>query len=333
MTAETTQSADIAVIIVNYNTAVLTLQAVESVLTRTHGGRHVTIHLVDNASPEGDAQILAGQIAARGWQERVTLYPEKKNHGFGRGNNLVLRRLQAALRPPQAVFFLNPDARLDNEAIAILAQFLEDHPDAAMAGARIAKPGDEVVTAAFRFPNLINTFSRAVSFGPVSGRLAHWDVPLPPDIPTRQVDWVAGAAVLARFDCLNRAGFFDPAYFLYFEEVDLMRRIARQGGQIWHVTDAHVIHAEGAATGVASGQQLRKRRPAYWYYSWYYYQRKNHGWANTVLLAIVWNLGAVINTLICGLRGQPPAAPLHFHRDFWAMVGRLLLGLKAQPYD
>ena len=51
---------EIAVIIVNYNTAALALQAIESVLTRSHGGRNVEIHLVDNASPTGDGAVLVG---------------------------------------------------------------------------------------------------------------------------------------------------------------------------------------------------------------------------------------------------------------------------------
>ena len=43
--------ADVAVIIVNYGTAHLAVQAVDSVLERQHHGLGVEVHLVDNASP------------------------------------------------------------------------------------------------------------------------------------------------------------------------------------------------------------------------------------------------------------------------------------------
>ena len=72
----------------------------------------------------------------------------------------------------------------------------------------------------------------------------------------------AGAAVMVRYKVLAETGFFDPAYFLYFEEVDLMRQAARRGWQTWHVADADGIHMEGAATGVKSGEPARKRPPA-----------------------------------------------------------------------
>ena len=54
----------IAVIVVNYGTADLAIEAVESVLARDHGGRTVRVHLVDNASPGEDAKT-AGRGTCR----------------------------------------------------------------------------------------------------------------------------------------------------------------------------------------------------------------------------------------------------------------------------
>jgi N-acetylglucosaminyl-diphospho-decaprenol L-rhamnosyltransferase len=326
-------TAEISVIIVNYNTSKLTVEAIESILAYDHGGAFVDIHLVDNASPNGDADVLKAAIKSRGWSNLVSFYPETTNHGFGRGNNLVLNILNNRDTPPDKVFFLNPDARLGNEVIEILAQFLDDHSQAGVVGARIEKPDNQPVTSAFRFPSLIGEFSRAVSFGPISRILSHWEVSLGATLPTKPVDWVAGAAVMAKLEALNKAGLFDPEYFLYFEEVDLMRQIKRLGWQTWHISDALVIHAEGAATGVKSGTAARKRRPAYWYHSWYYYFSKNHGRSYAILTGMAWISGAAINHLIALIRRKEPAAPAHFFHDFWAMAARPLLGLKARPYD
>lgn len=324
---------EVSVVIINYTTADLTIEAIESVLARDHGGRVVDVHVVDNASPNGDAAVLHAAIESRAWGDRVTLYPETTNHGFGRGNNLVLEALNRRKTPPDKVFLLNPDARLGNEAIAILAQFLDDHPKVGVAGARIEKPGNLPVTAAFRFPNMINEFAGAVSFGPISRLFTRWQVALGTGIPTQSVDWISGAAVMARLEAVNDAGLFDPRYFLYFEEVDLMRQIAQRGWQTWHVSDALVIHAEGAATGVKSGAARRKRRPAYWYHSWYHYFSKNHGRPYAILSGLGWMSGALMNHAIARVRGKEPAAPLHFFHDFWAVAGRPLIGLKARSYD
>ena len=321
----------IAVLIVNYGSADLALAAVASVLERDHGGRHVEIHLVDNASPGDDAAHLKAEIAIRGWQNEVTLYAECENHGFARGNNLVLRHLAARSNPPELVFFLNPDAALKNEAVAELADFLDRHPRAGIAGARVEKPGTGLVTAAFRFPSLIGEFAGALAFGPVVRLFAHKMTPMPAELPTRRVDWVVGAALMARFRAVAEIDFFDPGFFLYFEEVDICRRAAAAGWQTWHVAEAEVLHLEGASTGVHSGQL--RRRPAYWYRSWARYFRKSHGRAYALGAALAWMSGAALNHLLAKVASRRPAAPRNLFTDFWAVAGRPLLGMEARNYD
>ncbi|MEM9139195.1 MAG: glycosyltransferase family 2 protein [Pseudomonadota bacterium] len=326
--------ARIAVIIVNYNAGELAIAAVESVRARDHAGHDVEIHLVDNASPAGDGVLLTEAAEVRGWGAEVTLYREPVNHGFGRGNNVVLHALTARANPPDYVFLLNPDAHLRNEALAVLATFLDETPAAAVAGARSRKPDSPgPVTAAFRFPGLISEFSGALSFGPVARVLRRWQVALDPDLARSPVGWVSGAAVMARFRVWQELGFFDPAYFLYYEEVDLMLRTQRAGWQCWHVPEAEIVHVEGASTDVKSGRVERRRRPAYWYESWQYYFRKNHGRGYALTAAALWMLGAAGNHFLAALRRQPPGAPLHFFADFWGAGIRPLLGLEARYRD
>jgi GT2 family glycosyltransferase len=323
----------VAVVIVNYGTAELAADAVDSVLARRHGGRTVEVHLVDNASPGGDAARLSAAHAERGWGDRVRLWPEPENHGFGRGNNVVLRHLAAAAAPPAYVFLLNPDARLKNEAIAILADTLDARPRAAFAGARIEKPDGTAVSAAFRFPSPAGEFVRALGFGPVSRLVPRAQVPLPPDTPEGPVDWVAGAAVLMRFAAIRDLGFFDPAYFLYYEEVDLMHRAARAGWETLYVPRAEAVHAEGAATGVRSGDPRPSRRPSYWYRSWRTYFTAAYGRPGAAAAALGWTSGALLNHALALLPGRRPSAPRGFFRDFWQIVGRPLVGLNESPRD
>ena len=305
-----------AVVIVNYGTADLTAQAVDSVL-RFHGGDPaVEVHVVDNASPGDDATVLARHHAERNWGRQVILHPETENHGFGRGNNVVLHQLVARDRPPEFVFLLNSDASLENDAIAILRDFLTGRPEIGIAGAGIAKPDGVQVTAAFRFPGLAAEFAQTLSFGPVARLFASRLVPLPPDQPQSRVDWVAGAAVMMRLATLRDVDFFDPAFFLYYEEVDLMRSAARRGWQTWYVPSARVLHAEGASTGVKSGRAERRRRPAYWYHSWQYYHRKGSGRGGALLTAVAFLAGTTGNLVICALRGRTSSAPSYAFRDF-----------------
>lgn len=319
------ESAEISVIVINYGTAGLAAEAVTSVLAHSHGGRSVDIHLVDNASPGQDSDILSQQARSAAWRDRVTFYPETVNHGFGRGNNLVLRALAGRETPPRHVFLLNPDARLENEAIDILADFLDRTPEAGFAGAGISKPGSGPVTAAFRFPGFISECVKALGLGPVYRIFSRWQVPLPDDHPRGPVDWVAGAAVMARFDTLSEVDFFDPAYFLYFEEVDLMRRAGSRGWQTWYIPEARVIHAEGAATGVRSGQNHSPPRPTYWYQSWAHYYRSFLGRFGAAALAICVLIAASLQLAFAGLRRRESGLPGNFLSDFWSGAARPLL--------
>lgn len=305
----------IAVIIVNYGTADLAIEAVDSVLSRPAGARPAEIHLVDNASPGDDARRLAAKAAEGAWAGKVEVYPETTNHGFGRGNNIVLERLAARDRPPDYVFLLNPDARLENDAVTVLAEFLDQHPKAAIAGARARNPDSNApVAAAFRFPSLPGIFGQAVNFGPVTRIFSSRLVALPPDIGTRKVDWVSGAAVMARFGVWRDLGFFDPTYFLYCEEVDLMLRSSRAGWDCWHVDEARIIHAEGASTEVRSTAP-KSRRPAYWYDSWRHYFAKNHGRGYAISTAFAWAAGAALGKVFALAMRRNDLAPPGFFGD------------------
>lgn len=322
-------SSRIAVIIVNYGTADLAMAAVGSVLARGHRGHPVEVHLLDNASPGGDGAALAEAHAAQGWGNRVRLWLEAENHGFGRGNNVVLRGLADSPAPPDYVFLLNPDAQLQNEAIAILADRLDRTPQAAAAGAGIALPSGDAVTAAFRFPSARSEFVQALNFGPVSQAFRDSLVPLPADHPDGPVDWVSGAAVMMRFSVVRDLGGFDPDFFLYYEEVELMFRMRKSGHQILYVPEARVQHVEGAATDVKSGAPVRKPKPAYWYESWRQYYLKTQGRPGALAASLAWMAGVALNGPLARLRGQESRAPKRFFRDFTRLVMRPLLSGKT----
>lgn len=320
-----TASDKIAVIVVNYGTAGLAIEAVESVMAHsTAGGEGTEIHLVDNASPDGDAAVLAEAHATRGWGDRVTLWLETTNHGFGRGNNVVLEALAAREAPPNKVLLLNPDARFENDVLSILAEALEADPQAVAAGAGIVNGDGSPATAAFRFPGFTSEVVKTVGLGPLDRLFAHRRVALPPDFADRQVDWVAGASVMFQFSALQEHGFFDPVFFLYYEEVDLMRRLQAKGGHVLFVPEAQVLHLEGAATNVRSSQ-ARRARPAYVYDSWRHYFSKSHGRAYAVATSCGVLLAAMANAVLSVLRGRAPSTPKHFLRDHARYVLKPLL--------
>lgn len=317
---------DVAVVIVNYGTSDLVIKSVESVFARAHGGRRVEVHVVDNASPNDDGERLAEAFAERGWTPpRLTLWRETENRGFGCGNNVALEALAKRETPPHYVFLLNSDAWLENEAISILADALDADPQAVAAGSGISQGDGTPATAAFRFPSMSSEVARTIGIGFVERLLRYSKVALPPDHPKGRVDWVSGAAVMFRFDALARQAFFDPVYFLYFEEVDLMRRLTRAGGRVIYVPQARVIHLEGVSTSVRTGHIARRKRPNYVYRSWRHYFRRQHGWTYAMTTAVLVFLAGCIHVAASSLRRKPVGLPAAFLRDHWRYALRPLL--------
>ena len=310
----------IAVIIVNYGTAELVIQAVESVLARAHGGRDVEVHIVDNASPGDDAEVLAEAHGARGWAEKgVTFWPETENHGFGRGNNVVLHHLAKRDEAPEFVFLLNSDAWLENETLDILASKLEADPGAGGAGAGILGEDGVPAVAAFKFPTMTSEVARTIGIGPIFRLLKHARVALPPD-HDGPVDWVAGASVMFRFEALREVGFFNPVYFLYFEEVDMMRCLKKAGWHMLYETEARVTHIAGVSTEVKTGHYKERPRPAFVYESWRYYFYRQHGWAYATVTALLVSFSAVVHRLVAKLRRKRGELPVDFLKDHWRHV-------------
>lgn len=322
----------IAVVIVNYRTPDMTIAAVESVLRHSHGGRRVVVHVVDNASPGDDAARLQAAHAAGDWGDGVRLWLETTNHGFGLGNNVVLDRLVADPDAPDFAMLLNPDAQLENDGLDMLARTLEAHPEAGAAGARIINGDGSPANAAFRFPTLRGEMLRTASFGPLDTIFGSLRTSLPHDHPPSEVGWLSGAAVMFRVDALREVGTFDPAFFLYFEEVELMHRMARAAWTRRYVPEALVSHHEGAATGAAEDRTKHRRLPTYRYDSWREYFRLTRGRGGALAVALAVLPAALFHLMHRRLRGKPLTLPAQFLGDHIRHVVRPLL-TGSQAHD
>src|ERR1700757_5357993 len=129
---ETPAVLDVAVIIVTYRSARLTIACLGSLQSeRANPSLHIRVVVVDNAS--GDLAEIARAVEERQWSSWVTLVQAPKNGGFAYGNNLGIERAYAS-GTPSYVYLLNPDAQVRPGAIASLVRFLEAHPEVGIAG-------------------------------------------------------------------------------------------------------------------------------------------------------------------------------------------------------
>jgi GT2 family glycosyltransferase len=93
------------------------------------------------------------------------------------------------------------------------------------------------------------------------------------------VDWVPGAFAIIRREVIEKIGLFDARFFLYYEEVDLCKRIATAGYQVYYWPELVITHIGGASSETvdelvfsSSGKQLtlwRIRSQLLYYRKWH----------------------------------------------------------------
>jgi GT2 family glycosyltransferase len=296
---------DIAVVIVTYRCAELTIECLCSIeAERPAKGIEIRALVVDTAS--GDAAPIAHAIETNRWSSWVTLIEAPKNGGFAYGNNLAFQRAYDD-GPPTYIHLLNPDTRVLKGAISDLVCFLEMHPDVGIAGSRLSDADGNDLSFAFRFPSIVSEFEHGFQFGMVRRMLQPWVVAIKGPAEPQLVDWVSAASMMIRRKVIDSIGGLDENYFLYFEDPDFCFRAKKAGFKTWCVPASHIIHLSGQSTHVTGHQEGAKRYPSYWFESRRRYFVANYGLpyaiATDVTSLLAHGLGSV-KRLLQGRMGQ-----------------------------
>jgi N-acetylglucosaminyl-diphospho-decaprenol L-rhamnosyltransferase len=262
---------DLSVLIISYNSRHL-LDALLGGLARELAPLQAEVVLVDNASNDGSADHVA---VHHPW---VRLVRSEHNLGFAAGNNLAARHAQG-----RVLLLLNPDALPEPGAIARGLARLDSDPSVGMAGGLLIGEDGATQPSGRLFPNLLHEFIVLSGLAARYPRSRLWGAMdrtwADPSQPAR-VDWVPGAFALMSHALFDRLGGFDERFFLYYEEVDLCRRVQAAGHRVMLWPDLRVHHIGGASARTVqggavsrSGSQLTLWRAR----SGLLYYRKNHG--------------------------------------------------------
>lgn len=253
----------VGAVIVNYNCAPFAVDAALSVLGAAGGDAEIVI--VDNASPDSSAEYfcaLAGGIAhepsptppglrlagrgdariaiAETPQAGISIVLSRTNGGFASGCNIGLKALRRARL--DLILLLNPDAMIAEGAIAALNNRLAD-PEIGLCGASVLQ---------FEPPHAAQAFGGArlhqlTLLGENLGGNAALDAAPPTEEIEKALDYPLGAAIALRPDYIDRAGFLDERYFLYYEEAD-WAFAGRAFSRVGWARDAIVYHRYGASS-------------------------------------------------------------------------------------
>lgn len=311
---QVTESARLAVSIVNWRTAELVIDALQTVSEEHDRYPNFDVFVVDNDSQDGSAERLERAIEENQWGGYVQLLRAKNNGGFAAGNNIVFR---SALKSEKYdyILLLNPDTLVRPDAFRILVDFMDQHPKVGIAGGRSEDRDATPQICSFRFPTVLTEFSHALGLG-LFDRLvrSHLSSAAPPKNQV-EVDWVSGAHMIVRRAVFEDVGLMDEGYFLYYEETDFSIRAKRAGWRCWHVPESRIVHLVGQSSGISSKDHSRSRRPVYWYESRRRYFLLNHGRLYACLVDMFVMLGFGLRRFRGLLHKKSDEFPSYFVRD------------------
>lgn len=229
----------ISVIIVTFNSADYIRRCLDSIYEKTSGCEYEII-VVDNNSSDRTADIIYREYP------NVRLIRNNKNTGFAKANNKAIRRSRG-----EYIMLLNPDTILQNNAIFLMREFLENHEDAGCVGSKLTYFDGTHQLSCRKFPNFYNVFFGRRSIlrfafpnNPISKEYMQQDLDY---TVLQKVDWVMGASMMIKRSVLNHVGLFDEDFFLFVEDTDLCYRCKLNGYGIYYYPEPHIAHYHGAS--------------------------------------------------------------------------------------
>jgi GT2 family glycosyltransferase len=275
----------VSVIITNWNGRGVLHECLRSVYERTSGIAFEVI-VVDDASSDDSVTMVTTRFP------QARLVVNDRNLGFVRSNN---RGLLAA--SGRYVLLLNSDTVLLNNALRILAEFLDHHPEVGACGGWLRNPDLSSQMSYGDFPSLHQAIVDGLFLNDLFPGLR---LPNRTVIPRRtavaacEVNYICGADLFVRKDLVDRIGLFDERFQAYCEETDLCYRISHDEGlKVCFVPDAQIVHLGGV-----SYEKLGRRRLQLQYNSYDKFFRKHHGHAYAVVTRALYAWHYAVKALV-----------------------------------
>jgi len=210
--------------------------------------------LADNGSVDGAPEAAVGP--------GVRLLRTGGNLGYGRAANAG-----AAGAATDFLVVANPDVEWAPGSLDELLAAADRWPQAGCLGPAIRTPDGQLYPSARAFPSLGRGIGHALCGwwwpGNPWTRSYRAEVGRPVEGPT---GWLSGSCMLLRRSAFEQVGGFDPAYFMYAEDMDLCRRLGENGWSNVYVPSAVVTHAGGHATSRVAAKMVAEHHRALYRY-------------------------------------------------------------------
>ena len=212
----------------------------------------------------------------------------EENLGYGAGNNLGLSKVLT-----NYALIVNPDVTLEKDTI----------------------------------DNFFLTINNVKNFGiiaPISKDEIYTNFSIDNDKNLKEVESVKGFAMFLSMNNLKEIKFFDENFFLYFEEIDLCKRIRKNDIKIYIDPSIKVNHLGGTSHNSEINKTMELSRNWHWMWSSFYYHKKHYGYINALLKISPKLLSSLTKFIFYLLIFQKFKSDIYKHRVF-GIINSVLL--------
>lgn len=286
--------------VVNTNGRELLLACLEAVERNHPAGVEHEVLVLDNASRDGSAEAVRERGGA------VRLIALERRTGKAENDSTLLREARG-----RYCLLLNEDSELRPGAAAALIAALDADPGAAAAGARLLDSSGKPVPCAWRFPGVGTALAGALFLHRLLTVQSRGD-------RVRPVDWAQSSALLVRREAAAAVGYLDPAFFVYYDECDLCKRLADAGWRTLFVPPAEAFHHDQLSTDLAAGLprivEFHRNRDLY--------MRKHHSRPAALAVRLLTAWSYALRTLAATVLPSQPARVYRAHARQALLPGR-----------
>lgn len=249
---------DLSIIIVSYNSKQFIQGCISSLF---NSAPHLAweIIVIDNASQDASADLVRKEFP------EIKLISNLRNLGYAKACNLGIKEAKG-----RYFFILNPDTKLSAGSLEAMVRFMDENPRCGILGPKLLDGGGRAEFSCRAFPSysaaFFNRYSLLTRIFPHSKYANRYLKTNCPHDTIIEVDWVSGAAMLIRKECLNQAGNFDEGFFMYCEDVDLCKRAKDKGWQVLYYPSLELTHIIGGSIRRTSPLAIIWHHQSMWRY-------------------------------------------------------------------
>ena len=173
------------------------------------------------------------------------------NLGYGKANNIGLKKVKT-----KYALILNPDTILHSSTISNFCEFTKMNEDFTILG-----PNQNEKLS------ILNNHKKD-------------------EIEFFETDRIKGYAMFLNMEKLKNVGFYDENFFLYWEEIDLCKRVKDAKGKILICSNIQIFHYGGQSVNNDYANQIELNRNWHLMWSLFYYNKKHYGYLSALILIL-----------------------------------------------